>query len=369
MFPMIISMLLTGLTLGEDGPAKTEVRLLIDTIEALQRPVEDFRCEFEGTIRYKGKVAEGQKLGDDGLYESYSGIFIWKQGGDIRSESLHRRASDGEIARESLVVRMREHQAEQYHRLNDQPLGFSVVQNPKDVNIALSNPASIFLIDRIKQDVADDTLECSVSDDQIDERPLKVLSVALKGVADSLLYRYWVDLKRSGQVVRREAYMPGKIMGIRLDIKLARFKFSSEEIWMPVSGDTVGYGAMVDKKPVITKEPTSLETTYIVGGAIEFNKRPGREAFTIKYKPGTSISDNLRKLEYQFGQQKIGLRPTKIEAEKMLNEQIANADAQKAGLVVASQTEGFDWSSWIASGFVVLLLFSSVALWVQRWRH
>jgi hypothetical protein len=53
----------------------------------------------------------------------------------------------------------------------------------------------------------------------------------------------------------------------------------------------------------------------------------------------------------------------------MLNEQIANADAQKAGLVVASQTEGFNWSSWIASGFVVLLLFSSVAFWVQRRRH
>ena len=53
MFPILIAMLLVGLPDAEGDPAKGEVQLLLDTIESLQQPVEDFRCEFEGTIRYE----------------------------------------------------------------------------------------------------------------------------------------------------------------------------------------------------------------------------------------------------------------------------------------------------------------------------
>src|SRR5262249_22134122 len=162
-------------------------------IEALQHLIEDFQCEYEGIIRFKGKVAEYEKVGEDGLFDSFSGIFIWKRGGDTHSESLHRRGSDGQIARESLVVRMAERKAEQYHRLNDAPLGYAVIKNPKEANSwDPSCLGYIFLIDKIKRDVADEYLEASVSDDQIDGRPLKVLSLALKGVPGSLISRYWI---------------------------------------------------------------------------------------------------------------------------------------------------------------------------------
>src|SRR5215831_9880690 len=113
MFPMILLIFLTCLP-GGDGPGTNEARLLIDTIETLQHPVEDFRCEFEGTIRHRGKVAEDMKVGEDGVYKSFSGIFIWTRGGDTHSEGLHRRAIDNQITRESLVVRMSQQQAEEY---------------------------------------------------------------------------------------------------------------------------------------------------------------------------------------------------------------------------------------------------------------
>src|SRR5262249_12249524 len=122
MFAMILSMFLTAFP-GGHGPGTNDAQLLIDTIESLQKPVEDFRCEFEGTLHLKGKAAENVKVGDDGLYESFSGTFIWKRGGDTRSESLFRRAADNQIARDSLVVRMSQQHAEQYHRLNDAALG------------------------------------------------------------------------------------------------------------------------------------------------------------------------------------------------------------------------------------------------------
>ena len=91
MYPVLFAIILTA-SLGLDGPAQSDASQLIDTIESLQELVDDFRCEFEGTIRFKGKSAEGVKLGEDGLHESFSGTFIWKRGGDTCSEILKRRA-------------------------------------------------------------------------------------------------------------------------------------------------------------------------------------------------------------------------------------------------------------------------------------
>jgi len=370
MLSLMMSIVLAASS-GGDSDRAEDVLSLIETMEALQQPVEDFRCEFEGTIRYRGGAAESQNVGEDGLQESFSGVFIWKRGGDTHSESLHRRAADGVIARESLVVRMREHQAEQYHRLNDAPLGYAVIKNPTEVNAWLGTPLGrIFLIDKIKQDAADEGLELSVSDGQIEGRALKVLRVAFKGVPNSLVMRYWIDLRRNGHVLRQESYFPGtgELWG-RWDVKLASFKLGAATVWMPVAGDHVGYVGEVDNKPAVTKEPTRLESIYVVGGTMEFNKHPGREVFTIKYRPGTPISDNLRKLEYQFGQQKVGLKPTKGEVERMLSDQIAKAEEQKSELVVASPSQGFDWTPWIAWGFGAAALISSVAWWLQRRSH
>jgi hypothetical protein len=369
MFPTIVAILVTA-SAGGDGSARADVQLLVDTIESLQQPVEDFQCEFEGTRRFKGKVAEGQKLGEDGLDDSFSGIFIWKKGGDTRSDVLHRRGSDDLIARETLVVRMREQQAEKYYRLNDAPLGYAVIENPKKANSwSSASLGFIFLIDKIKRDVSDPNAEPSVSEDQFEGRPLKVLSITLKNFPDTLMHRYWIDLRRNGHVVRHEVYVRGRVMGARLDIKLAPFKVGDSEVWMPVSGDYSGYGANEKGKPIIVNDPTVLQKIYVVGGTMEFNKRPSSEVFTMKYKPGTPVSDNLRKLTYEFGQQKTSPRVTRTEAEKLLKEQVAKAETQRSELVALSPSEGFNWTPWLACGFGVLALISSITLWIQSRRN
>ena len=117
------------------------------------------------------------------------------------------------------------------------------------------------------------------------------------------------------------------------------------------------------------KTPTVLDTIYVVDGTMEFNQHPGPEAFTIKHKPGTPVSDQLRKLSYEFGQQKIGAKPTKAEAERMLKEQLAKAEEQKSELVVASPSEGTDWTPWLTWGFGAAVAIASIALWNQRRSH
>jgi hypothetical protein len=366
MFLVLTSVVLVGSLASGFEDSKADARRLVETVEELQRPIQDFRCEFEGTIRFK-KAAEAQKLGEDGLSDAFSGLFIWKRGGDTRSETFHRREPARTLMRETLVIRVSDRQAEHYFQSDDAPLGPVVIKTPKEVNSW--DPAClglIFLIDKLKRDLADDQTIARVGEDHIDDRLFKILDIGLKGLPDFPITRYWIDLGRSGQVVRQDAHGPGGVVIGRLDVELARFEVGGTEVWMPIAGKDVGYGYMDGGKPLFSNEPTVLINMKVVAGTMEFNKHPGREVFTRKYRPGTPVSDQLRKLAYEFGQQKINAHPSKLEAEKMLNEQLAQAEAQKAELVVASPSEAFDWTRWLTWGFGALVLVSSVLLWTQR---
>ncbi len=357
-----------------DKTSPLGVRSLIDTIEAIQQPVEDFRCEYEGRIYYKDKTSEMvSKLGPDGLFDEFGGIFIWKRGGDTYSDAMHRQQPDGKIIRESLVVRARENQAEYYQRKNDAPLGYALIERPRNVNAC--RPAclgQIFLIDEIKRLAADTNFEGSVSEEMVDGHQLKVLAFALngiKGVESSLIFRFWIDLQKGGHVVRQESYAPGKVVNGRLDIKLTSFKIGDVQVWMPTSGESVGYAAEKDGKPVTASEPTITQTIYVNGGTMEFNQKPGVAAFKINYKPGTPVSDKLSQLQYEFGQQRVTDRPTKRQAEESLRAQVEEAQRQGKELLASSPARDRDWSSvavWLFGGFA---LVASIALWVQRRAH
>ncbi len=98
MFSILVAMSLIAFPGQRDDPARNDVELLLDTIDALQQPVEDFQCEFEGAIRFLGKEEKGSpKIGPNGLYQSFSGIFVWKRGGDIYTDILRRGGYDGTI--------------------------------------------------------------------------------------------------------------------------------------------------------------------------------------------------------------------------------------------------------------------------------
>jgi hypothetical protein len=384
MSTMLLSVLLSLQSVAADDGIH-DAKSLITAIEAIQHSVEDFRCEFEGTLYYRGKVAEDPstkpQIGPDGLAQAFDGVFTWKRGGETRSDGMYRmQGIMAGIQHKILVVRPSRNESEWYIRFNDAPLGKAVIQPPqKGSSHSPDCYGYIFLIDHIKQEVADETnLVATVTDDQIEGRALKVLSFTMKGFPDAFLECYWIDLRRGGHVVRNEIYRKyegsGKlVMDGRLDIKLDSFKVGDAEVWMPVSGEDVGYGASEltpDKKrrPIVSDKPTVLISIKVVDGSMEFNKHPGPEVFTIKYKPGTPISDNLRQMTYEFGQQKLAAKPTKSEIEAMLKEQVANAEKQKSELVAAPLSEGIDWSSWLLWGMVAAVLASSIMLWIQRRR-
>ena len=96
---------------------------------------------------------------------------------------------------------------------------------------------------------------------------------------------------------------------------------------------------------------------------------PIPEAFTINIRWALQSRTAFAGWNIEFGQQKVGAKPTRAESEDLLNEQLAQAEDQKSMLVVASVQEGFAWSRWLAWGFGVAVLISMIALWIQRRAH
>jgi hypothetical protein len=145
------------------------------------------------------------------------------------------------------------------------------------------------------------------------------------------------------------------------------FKIGKEDVWMPVA--SVSKTHMEDDAKglaIYTKEPTDLQTMSVIDRTMEFNKHPGPDVFTSKYKPGTPISDHLKKLQYKYGQDKLKPQPTRSEVEAMLNSQLAKAETQKNELVAAPFSEGVNWWAWSVSGLGAAVLASLTALWMQR---
>jgi hypothetical protein len=292
--------------MGDD--ARTDdVRLLLERIEALQQPVNDFQCEFEGTVRFKAKIAETTPADVDGMYETCSGTYIWQRGGDIRCESLHRLAVNGQISRQTLVMRAQDKVA--YHRMSlGQPREVPNIRTRTSLQAAREGLGEIFPFSAIKAMAADAKYELFVSDGQLEAAPLKVLGTALKGLRDSLQAEYYIDLKRNGHVVRMQHYTKGKTLAGWFNIKLDSFSVDGVEVWMPVSGESVGLMAVENGRPILTNGPTSIRKFQVVRPTMEFNKHPGPDVFSTSYKAHPPVSNRLRKLEREFALQSAGSR-------------------------------------------------------------
>src|SRR5262249_21219677 len=162
----------------------------------------------------------------DGLFERSSGIYIWKNGGYVRckrlalSESLRGVPDTGPIAMHNLAVRMREQQVEYDIRHDENPriVRAGGMNSLKDVHIWNDGLGLIFPMDELKWEAAGDTYDLAVSNGEFDGRQVKVLSVALKNLPDALLARYYIDLGRSGQVVRVNRYSSGKALSGWLNV-------------------------------------------------------------------------------------------------------------------------------------------------------
>ncbi len=368
----MISNFLAVMMIGASAAGgEAELESLLSTIEALQVNVHDFRCEYEGTLWFRNpEVIRARNLDASGLYDTFSGVYIWSTGGDAYVDAIHRYQPEARLTRELLIVRAKKKQAEHYLRADDAPVGSLKFDDPEIVNPQRTGcVGELFVLPVIRRLATRKDLEASITSETLDGRDVTVLTFSTKS-PKKLLERFWLDMKRGGHAVRREAYSDGAALVGRIEIRLKSFKVGDEPVWLPVSGSGEGHAVMKDGKIVIIKEPNSMETIGIVDGSLEFNKYPGPHTFEVTYKPGTRVSDNLRQLQYEYGQQKQKPRATKADAQAQLQEQVARAEEQRKELVAGSPLrDGPGWTSWLVWIFGASSLVFSVLVLVLRGRR
>jgi hypothetical protein len=278
---------------GNDDPPVEDLPALIARIESLLAPVEDFRCEYEGTMRFMGKVAERERdrVGADGLAESFGGVFLWTQAGDVRGESLHRYFPDPMYERKSLAIREQGKQVRYMRRdVPAVPVVGVTLQTQSDVDNGADGVLGqfVFFVPLLKRLAADQRRTVTVSDGELDGRPMKVVAIGLAGVPGLVTSRLWIDLQRNGHIVKCESYGDGKIDG-RREFTLERFEVGDAEVWMPVSMDAWTYAAVENGRPVATKDPTVHIHIEVRRDSLRFNTHPDPETFTLGSMPESVI--------------------------------------------------------------------------------
>jgi len=365
---MLISTLILGsavAALGQAGSA-TDPQTFLRVLESLQSPIGDFRGEYEGVATLLNDANKAaMKVGADGISDTFSGVFVWKTGGDFFLDSFHRRPPEQRVIREQMIVRGVE--AEQHVRLDDGEFGKAYVQSSYAVNAdRQGSPGRIFPIDTIRRCFDRPDLVASV--EQVDEGGERTAILTFRWKATGKLnWRCWLDMKRGGQCRLREGYGSEEKLVFRSMIQLKEVKAGSSRIWMPVMAVTQNFAALRDKTVVVLDKPTETETIYFVEATLEFNKHPPDSTFRAKYKPGTPVTDQLRQIQYEFGRQKMVVR-TRAEVEAQLRDQLAKAEAQKTELRAGPADQGFDWSGSLVWIFGAASLITATLVLLARRR-
>jgi hypothetical protein len=347
-----------------------ETDQLLESIEALQGGIEDFRCEFEGKVHViDPEIRARMKLPIQGLRESYSGQFIWKSPGYAFVSSLHRKMNANRVIRFQLAIDPVAAKSTWHRRDNDAELGEGFIASTREMNTDHEGCiGGLVLIDALRRKAKDESYTSEVGMESYDGAPTTTVSFTMKS-SNELASRYWIDMNHGGCIVRREDYGIGRKLAGRTDVKLQQFKIEQGDIWFPVSSSIIRYVTIRDNQPFISETPVATENIYIVQDTLIFNRRPPRTAFDIAFQPGTPIADSLKKLAYEFGQQQAPPRVTQSEAEEMLKEQLGKAAAQRAELIVSSPSgEPFPWTTVLTFLFGSTALISSILVFLQRRR-
>ncbi|OJW10557.1 MAG: hypothetical protein BGO49_22825 [Planctomycetales bacterium 71-10] len=357
-------------TLDDGFKDVRDPKALIAVMEAMRAAVGDYRCEFEGTEEPAGTERGGRPS------RSYGGTYIWTAAGNLRSDFFEQRAAEGRAVWETVILRGSQGEFTRIVRDNDETVPRSSVEKPNVLGVDMQTRCGLLdPLDRIKATMTLPSIEGQVDDASWGGRPVKLLVLTTARSPDAprvVAERFWIDLDRSGRVVRSERYLGDKVAA-SWDFELQEFPAGDGRVWMPVAATESNHVGDVireegSSRPVgveLTDEPKRIHKLHVLASTMEINKRPPASTFTPQYKPGTPISDVTRGLKEIYGVRKIADKPSKAEAEAMLADQIAQAERQGQELIAAPTTSSWGWP-WLPMAFAVASAVLAAILVIQR---
>jgi len=184
--------------------------------------------------------------------------------------------------------------------------------------------------------------------EEIDGNPVLRISIDYAPKASRrVIWRYWVDLKRGGHVLREEM-RKGSDLWWRLDrVQLARIKLgTAKEIWFPVRAefDSFLFGTKVQPSPVLH------ESYRVVQGTLVFNRGLSDERFSIEWKGHQAETPAFKKAAEEFkstpklAPSRLRTDPASVREDQ--EKRLAEADRQAAQLDASPPSRrGWNWNA------------------------
>ena len=343
-------------SLGQD----IDDQQLLRMIDALQSPLKSLYCEYEGE-RLEYQLAVGN---DMGLYQRFSGIFRYKAKdkylNDIYHDFLANKLNpQRRIATQSILSTG---SGTQIFSRADGSSGRVEARHVTSVDFEITGSyGRIFLVRTLREDLKYDKKRLVVEGTEVvDGTPCERYAIVMGkqpySIDTGLVVRYWVDLARNGHVLKKERWSRGQLLNVVSEIELKSYQGESGKVWIPVKGKSTN---MYNGSKSSDEYYRVLQGSVRVGGDI-----PDRQ-FSVKYPVGTPISDHLKGVFYEFGQDRRPPPVTSSDAQARLDENLAKAAENRAELVAASWSRGgwINWAFWgplfasLVGAFFALVLY------------
>ena len=365
---------LIGATLGLVEPT-LDGDELGRVLEAAWSPLRDFSLEYEGVIKAPSKAVQERierDLGSEGVYDTFSGLYLRRSDGASLVDIFHRFAPENSLSRQTIAtIRGRR---EEFFRTDNRLKGGEIQPESFAQQDLECSYGRIFLYPFLRGLLSyPKTRAIREEAEDVHGHRCEVVSFPI-GPQDhpekGIIYRFWIDLDRGGNVLKRETTQGGGLFDRTSGIELKRFDAGGVEVWLPIRGvHEVFDGERVDKVFRPNGEMNTVESYYLISGSARFNTGPPDARFSVNFKDGTMITDRLRKVQYEFGQDRRPPPTSRAESEERLEEHLAKADAQGDELQAMSRARaGAGWTAWVPWVTSLVAVVALAAVWLQRRR-
>ena len=342
--------------------------------------VADLTCEYEGWMSFPQAdpaAREQLKLGEDGLHESFAGLYTTRRDGATSAHIFRTYKYNTDIGRYTIADFAGKF--EEYMGPVDQkrrqgeilPSNFRRFDCTGSLGRLLLRPYLRGYLDDEKAELEVGDLEPVDGHDclKVTFTTFRIRRSEKREVSQR--DTFWLDLARGAHTLKREIHTGnGELSNRLVDVELKEFKDTTgKSVWLPIGGVYESFG-VADEKGIrsYSKLATNREKYWVVPGTTRLNTHPSDVRFTANFNVGTSVIDRVR--GKQTKAERSSPPPTiRVDPQASLAQQLRQLEEQGGELKASSwERGGPNWSAWAATSLGAVLVVGCGCWCFRRFR-
>lgn len=341
---------------------------LLRRIEAARPAVEDVYLEYEGQMSFP-TLKDSENTDGQGVYDSYSGVYVARRDGAAIVEITHRYPeNEADVRRETLSILGDRFQG---YTKSDSTQGSGRIERASVEKLrVMGSIARGFLREQLVEMVSSRGYDVAVKGaEDVEGRSLTRVEVSFRNDVP-ITYTYWLDMDRDAHVVKYEGRNAGNLANRLEVVSLDRFEDGRDRAaWIPTRMVYEAFeGITRETKGTYSSTATNRETFDVRRESVKLGAGFKDDRFTLKFKRGTWVSDDLKNVSYEVGRpappRKAPADDADLQAALEEHARLAEAQGDEA-LASSPERWGRTWSDWLRWGFGILGLVTLGVLGVR----